>query len=296
VPSFPAVGSRHGKVTEGSESERRVVIEHGGEPQAVRNEMDTSAYETQLRHVLCSNVMNYGSAGIGRATRHGHVLGRGWHHLAPEALGAADREILITGDLRDAVRRLNPEVEAIDGRSAQVVDTLRGILLGARDGGVDAARKEFFGWLTGNRTMPWGAGGAPVGVRIVDADDVDANSWALATRLDLTIRGSAFLADMVLFVNGIPLVVVVIGDPDSGGRSVEERLPELFVPNLFVVVPPPEISAAAAARQAMDPSGPAQAAVSAETGVIQPIPEEVCAEISAVLDPAAILKELTRSR
>jgi type I restriction enzyme R subunit len=240
--------------------------------------------------------MNYASAGIGRAMRHGHLLGRGWHHLAPEALGAPSREILMTGDLRDAVRRLNPAVEAVDGRCVQVVDTLRAIVLGARDQGFDAARTEFFAWLMGNQTMPWGAEGAPVAVRIIEFDDVDANSWALATRLDMNIGGRTFLADMVLFVNGIPLVVVVIGDPDSGGRSVEERLPELFVPNLFVVVPPPEIYAAATASHAMYPPGAAGVAASDETGVIEPIAEEVCEEISAVLDPAAVLEALARSR
>jgi len=93
--------------------------------------------------------------------------------------------------------------------------------------------------------MPFGPGGEHVTVRLVDFDDLTNNDFLVTTQFRFQVGDKTRIPDLVLLVNGMPLVVVEAKTPTracvswvDGAIQVhgyEAELPELFVPNVFSV-------------------------------------------------------------
>ncbi|WP_197510831.1 hypothetical protein [Tessaracoccus coleopterorum] len=79
---------------------------------------------------------------------------------------------MIESQVRDALIRLNPEVAADPAKAEEVIYKLRAILISARNTPHPVvANEEFAAWLTGQRSMPFGADNEHVTVRPVDFDN-----------------------------------------------------------------------------------------------------------------------------
>lgn len=155
-------------------------------------------------------------------------------------------DVLLTSLVRDALIRLNPEIEAEPSRADEVIHRLRAIILGARDTGLLAANEEFAAWLKGEKSMPFGPDGQHVTVRLVDFDspEVSANQWIVSTEVTLVQGAVERRFDLVLWCNGIPLVVGEAKSPvrpayswfDAAaqiGDDYEKNVPTFFVPNVL---------------------------------------------------------------
>jgi len=140
---------------------------------------------------------------------------------------------------------LNPEIAADPDRAEDVLHRLRAVVLGVRTDGLVKANEEFAAWLNGERSMPFGPGGEHVTVRLVDFDDSTNNDFVVTTQFRFQVGEETRIPDLVLLVNGMPLVVIEAKTPTracvswvDGALQVhgyEADLPELFVPNVFSV-------------------------------------------------------------
>ena len=94
--------------------------------------------------------------------------------------------------------------------------------------------------------MPFGADGEHVTVRLIDVDDVERNQYVVATQYTVHSGANERRADIVLLVNGLPLVVIEAKTPVRSSQSwfdgatqihddYECNVPELFVPNVCSV-------------------------------------------------------------
>ena len=119
---------------------------------------ESNTVEALVRDILCGGVTHHTAVGPGLARRHGALSGLGWHYLAPQHLA-----------------RLNPEIAAQPDRADDVLYRLRAILMGVRTDGLVKTNEEFAAWLAGERSMPFGADGEHVTVRLVDLEDVERN-------------------------------------------------------------------------------------------------------------------------
>ena len=148
--------------------------------------------------------------------------------------------------MREALPRLNPEIAAQPDRANDVLYRLRAILMSVRTDGLVKANEEFAAWLAGERSMPFGADGEHVTVRLVDLEDVDRNQYVVSTQYTVRSGANERRADLVLLVNGLPLVVIEAKTPVRSSRSwfdgatqirddYERNVPDLFVPNLCSV-------------------------------------------------------------
>ena len=108
------------------------------------------------------------------------------------------------------------------------------------------ANEEFRAWLTGDRTMPFGPAGEHIDVRFIDFDNPENNHCVLAQQVTFRQGVVEVRFDLVLFVNGIPLVVIEAKTPVrkavtwvDGAIQVhddyERNVPRFFVPNAFSV-------------------------------------------------------------
>lgn len=182
----------------------------------------------------------------GLARTGGKKAGLGWHYVAPADLPRQPQEVLVEPNLRDALIRLNPDIAANPGRADDVLYRLRAIVMGARSDGLVKSNEEFTAWLLGERSMPFGVNGEHVTIRLIDFDDIENNSFVITQQFTIRAGKTEKRADLVLLVNGMPVVVIEAKTPVRSSQSwldaalqihddYEQNVPELFVPNVFSV-------------------------------------------------------------
>ena len=208
---------------------------------------EANTVEAHLRDLLAGAASaRPAQLSIGLARAGGKIAGLGWHYVAPTDLPRQPQEVLIEAHLRDALIRLNPDIAANPGRADDVLYRLRAIVMGARSDGLVKANEEFAAWLLGERSMPFGVNGEHVTIRLIDFDDIEKNSFVVTQQFIIRAGKTEKRADLVLLVNGIPLVLIEAKTPVRSSQSwldaalqvhddYEKNVPELFVPNVFSV-------------------------------------------------------------
>lgn len=169
--------------------------------------------------------------------------GAQWIYTPASELSREITEVLIETELKQALIDLNPEIKAQPERADEVIYKLRSILLSVNSTGLVRANEEFAEWLKGNKTMPFGKNYAHVSVKLIDFDVIENNKFQLVNQFSIRNRETK-RPDIVMFVNGIPLVVGEAKTPVRPSVSwldaasdihdgYENSVPELFVPNVL---------------------------------------------------------------
>lgn len=172
--------------------------------------------------------------------------GIGWRYAAPAEVPRQIQEVLVEPWLREALIRLNPEIAAQPDRADEVLYKLRAIVLSVRSDGLIRANEEMTAWMRGERSMPFGSNNEHVPVRLIDLDDLSQNQYIVTQQFIYRAGPTERRADLVLLVNGLPLVLIEAKTPVKkciswvdGAVQVhddyEKFVPELFVCNVFSV-------------------------------------------------------------
>lgn len=172
--------------------------------------------------------------------------GIGWRYAAPADVPRQIQEVLVESWLRDGLIRLNPEIAAQPDRADEVLYKLRAIVLSVRSDGLIRANEEMTAWMRGERSMPFGHNNEHVPVRLIDLDDLAQNQYIVTQQYTYRAGPTERRADLVLLVNGLPLVLIEAKTPVKkciswvdGAVQVhddyEKFVPELFVCNVFSV-------------------------------------------------------------
>jgi len=172
--------------------------------------------------------------------------GIGWRYAAPAEVPRQIQEVLVEPWLRDALIRLNPEISSQPDRADEVLYKLRAIVLSVRSDGLVRANEEMTAWMRGERSMPFGPNNEHVPVRLIDLDDLKQNQYIVTQQFIYRAGPTERRADLVLLVNGLPLVLIESKTPVKkciswvdGAVQVhddyEKFVPELFVCNVFSV-------------------------------------------------------------
>ncbi len=170
--------------------------------------------------------------------------GIGWRYATPAEVPRQIQEVLVEPWLREALIRLNPEIAAQPERGDEVLYRLRAIVLSVRSDGLIRANEEMTAWMRGERSMPFGTDNEHVPVRLIDLDDLSQNHYIVTQQYTYRAGPTERRADLVLLVNGLPLVLIEAKTPVKkciswvdGAVQVhddyEKFVPELFVCNVF---------------------------------------------------------------
>ncbi|MBO2465047.1 type I restriction endonuclease subunit R [Actinomadura violacea] len=168
----------------------------------------------------------------------------GWMFTAGPALPRKDTDVLIKPLLRDALLRLNPMLAAEPHRADEVIYELRALTLAAGSVGLVRANEDFRRWLLGEHSRPFGPERRHQTVRLVDFEDLSRNTYVLSTEVTFRVGPVERRFDLVLWVNGIPMVVGEAKTATRPGVSwldgavqihegYEGDVPDFFVPNAF---------------------------------------------------------------
>jgi len=140
--------------------------------------------------------------------------------IAPGEL-AAERttydEVVLASRLVDSIDRLNPTVPAAAREeAARRITSLSAPALIARNrafhrllcDGIEVELPRPGGGIIGHR------------VRLADFENADANDWLAVNQFTVVERGRTRRPDIVLFINGLPLVVVELKDPTKEAADI----------------------------------------------------------------------------
>ena len=166
-----------------------------------------------------------------------------WQYKPSAAIARGVNEVLVEGELREALIRLNPEIAQSPERADEVIYKLRTILLTVNQVGLVKANEEFAKWLTGEKTMPFGENNRHVPVRFIDFETPRNNSFVITNQYRIHHHETK-IPDLVLLINGIPVVVGEAKTPIrpsvswlDGAHEIhniyENAVPQLFVPNIL---------------------------------------------------------------
>jgi len=176
---------------------------------------------------------------------HSH-RGLGWRRLASADSPRQPQEVLVESWVRDALIRLNPEIADQPDRADEVLYKLRAIVLSVRSEGLIRANEEMMAYIRGERSMPFGQNNEHVPVRLIDFDNLDQNQYVVTQQFTFRAGSAERRADLMLVVNGLPLVLIEAKTPTRAAVSwvdgavqvhddYEKFVPELFVCNVFSV-------------------------------------------------------------
>lgn len=168
----------------------------------------------------------------------------GWRYVRGDRLNRAEEQPLIESEVTAAIIRLNPLVAAEPARADEILSRLRMLTLTAPDDGLVAANRAFMAWLRGRESHQFTGLAYDVPIRLIDFDDPSKNSLIVSDEVTFGIPGSHSRFDVVLWVNGFPLVVGELKTPVDqriswvkGAKEIaqvyEVRRPQFFVPNVL---------------------------------------------------------------
>jgi type I restriction enzyme R subunit len=188
---------------------------------------------------------SHATAPAGRCRDGAAITGSGWWFVPRSSLPREEHVPWVESYLIDALKRLNPEIQAKPDLAEEVLYKLRAIVQSVRTDGLIKANEEFTAWLRGERSMPFGQNHEHVSIRLVDFNDIENNQYVLTTQFSYRAGGVTQRPDVVLLVNGLPLVIIEAKTPVRSAVSwvdgalqvqrYEHDAPELFVANVFSV-------------------------------------------------------------
>ncbi|MDP5201232.1 type I restriction endonuclease subunit R [Flavobacterium sp. DG2-3] len=169
--------------------------------------------------------------------------GAQWKYISSSELNRSVNEVLLEDVLKTALIRLNPEIAENNELADEVIYKLRAILISVNTEGLVRANEEFFKWMCGDKTMPFGENNRHVPIRLIDFEDIHNNSYLITNQFRVHHRETK-IPDIVLLINGI---AVVIGEAKTpirpsvswldGAHEIhdiyENAVPQLFVPNIL---------------------------------------------------------------
>ena len=152
------------------------------------------------------------------------------------------RQVILTGRLREAIDRLNPGVPAAarDDALKQVVDLGIAALL--------TANRRFHQLLVTGVPVQYQKDGETRGdfVRLIDWANTDSNDWLAINQFSIKGPHHTRRPDIILFVNGLPLVLLEIKNPSDENANVwkaydqiqtyKEQIPDVFQTNEVLVI------------------------------------------------------------
>src|SRR3989339_845895 len=166
----------------------------------------------------------------------------GWKFIPREKLPRQEQEVLVEEHVKNTLIKLNPEIAEKPERADEILYKLRAIIISVRGTGIVKTNEEFSKWLRNEKTMPFGENGEHTTVRLIDFDNINNNEFIVTTQYNFTSSQNR-RPDLVLLVNGIPLVIGEAKTPVrpavswvDGAIQLEEyqsSIPDLFVPNMF---------------------------------------------------------------
>lgn len=174
------------------------------------------------------------------------LKGLRWIFCHGTKLPKRPQDLLVDEWLKDALCTLNPDINKQPDYADEVIHKLRGIIIEAEHTGLVKANENFHEWLMAEKSLAFGENGDHVTINLIDFDHPENNHFVVSQQVHF-IAGDKVYFDIVLYVNGIPLVVGEVktatrpsvswedgaADFMGGKKHYWQNVAPYFVPNLL---------------------------------------------------------------
>lgn len=169
----------------------------------------------------------------------------GWEYVPGDKLARERTDVLVEDTLIEALEVLNDRLHGFPERVDEVLPEIRArVLAGATDGLVPA-NEAMTTLLRGDHTVKYVGTDDYVPLRLIDFDNLGENDFVVSDEVTFGPPGKERRYDVVLWVNGIPLVVIetktAVNSSVSwlnGARDIANVYavegPTFFTPNVLV--------------------------------------------------------------
>lgn len=169
-----------------------------------------------------------------------------WTYSHGENLPKQAQDIFVDEWLKDALCSLNPDIAKQPDHADEVIHKLRGVILEAQYSGLVKTNENFHEWLMAEKTLPFGKNGDHITINLIDFNNIENNRFVVAQQVHYIAATEVFF-DIVLYINGIPLVVGEVktatrpsvtwqdgaADFMGGKKHYWKNVEPFFVPNLL---------------------------------------------------------------
>ena len=207
---------------------------------------EENTVEDFISDLLCGAHKETTNKQHGLARHNGKISGLGWKYIPKDELPRQIQEVFVEEYLSESLIRLNPDIASNPDRVDDIIYHLRAIIMGVRSDGLVNANEKFASWLNGEKSMPFGRDGEHVTIKLIDFENLENNQYILTRQFTFRSGKTEKRADIILLINGIPLIVIEAKTPVRSSESwldgalqiheqYEPNIPELFVPNIFSI-------------------------------------------------------------
>ena len=169
----------------------------------------------------------------------------GWQYTPGDELPRESTDSVVEEWLIEAIEALNPAVSGAPERVDEVLPLLRMAVLGAASEGLVPANEGLTTLLRGDHTVKYVGTTEYVPLRLIDFKDLTQNHFVVSDEVTFGPPGKERRYDVVLWVNGFPLVVIETKSPVrasvswlNGARDLanvyEVEGPTFFASNVLV--------------------------------------------------------------
>ncbi len=169
----------------------------------------------------------------------------GWEHIPGKDLARDLTSVLCEDSVIEALEILNPELLGNPDRVDEVLPLIRSRVLAGVSDGLLAANENMTTLLRGDETVKYVGTEHHVPLQLIDFDNLENNEFVVADEVTYGPPNKTRRFDVVLWVNGFPLVVIETKTPVkadkswlNGARDIanvyEVEKPAFFAPNVFV--------------------------------------------------------------
>ena len=169
----------------------------------------------------------------------------GWNFVAAEKLKRDYSDVFNEDDFVAALKRLNPSIAKNEDYADNILTELKIIIQSSSGEGLVNANENFTAWLRNEKTRPFGKNGEHVTIKLIDYDNMENNDFVISNQVMYPVHSTngGKRLDLVLYVNGMPLVVGECKTPARPSVSwidgaydiaqYEKSITQFFVPNVL---------------------------------------------------------------
>jgi type I restriction enzyme R subunit len=169
-----------------------------------------------------------------------------WDYIPAKSLPRAHTDVLVEPLVKEALIKLNPEIQEVPSWADEVIYKLRTLVLSAQPHNLITQNELFKKMVFEENSYPFGKDGRMIPIRFFGTgmkENLKLNSYIVTNQWIYPAEEGGKRLDIVLLVNGFPLVIGELKTPvrnavswmDGAGdiAAYEKSIPQMFIPNVF---------------------------------------------------------------
>jgi len=169
----------------------------------------------------------------------------GWKYIPADELPRSHGDVMVESLVREALIRLNPEIDAKPDYAADVIYKLRTLIISANQHNLVTQNEIFKRMIFEDNSYPFGEDGKSVPIRFFGTNaDIGLNEYIVTNQWVYPNEGAdGKRLDIVLLINGFPIAIGEMKTPTrnavtwlDGAKDIhayEKSIPQMFVTNVF---------------------------------------------------------------